>query len=119
MSVDTMKITVVGTPLEKTAADALVVGVYADDKTLREPVRGLDRAAGGLFKEILDSEAFAGKSGQVTHFHPGGRLPTKRVVVVGLGKRMEATRETLRRAAAAGLRRARDVGARTVALSVL
>ncbi|MGH7355474.1 MAG: leucyl aminopeptidase, partial [Candidatus Rokuibacteriota bacterium] len=39
-----------------------------------------------------------------------------RVVLVGLGRRDEVTAETLRRAAAVGLRRARDLGARAVAI---
>src|SRR5204862_157884 len=49
------------------------------------------------------------------HAHADGR----RIVVAGLGPRAETTAETLRRAAAAAVRRARDLGARTVAAEVL
>src|SRR5207245_9409704 len=55
------------------------------------------------------------KAGHVTHAHADGR----RIVVAGLGPRSETTSEVLRRAAAAGVRRARDLGARTVATEVL
>jgi leucyl aminopeptidase len=119
MSADAMKIAVVGTALTATAGDALVVGVYADGKTLRPSLRELDRALAGQLKEILDAEGFAAKPGHVTHVHTAGRVPAKRIVVVGLGRRADATRETLRRAAAVGVRRARDLGARAVALEVL
>jgi leucyl aminopeptidase len=114
-----VNVTVRGEPLVALAADAIVVGVYADDKKLREPAAAVDRAAGGAVRDVLDAEKFQGKVGHVTHLHTNGRLPARRVVVVGLGKRAETTAEVVRRAAAAGLRRSRDLGARTVAIEVL
>jgi len=114
-----MNVTVSGEPLASAAADAIVVGVYADDKKLREPAARVNTASGGALGEVLTAEKFAGKVGQVTHLHSNGRLPARRVVVVGLGKRVDTTGESLRRAAAAGLRRARDLGARAVAIEVL
>jgi leucyl aminopeptidase len=114
-----MNVTVSGKPLASAAADAVVVGVYADDKKLREPAARVNTASGGALGEVLAAEKFQGKAGQVTHLHTNGRLPARRVVVVGLGKRADTTAETLRRAAAAGLRRARDLGARAVAIEVL
>jgi leucyl aminopeptidase len=114
-----MNVSVIGQSLAAVAADAVVVGVYADDKKLREPAAGVDAAARGAVADVLAAEKFQGKAGAVTHVHTNGRLPARRVVVVGLGKRAETTTETLRRAAAAGVRRARDLGARTVAVEVL
>ncbi|HEX9818738.1 MAG TPA: leucyl aminopeptidase [Methylomirabilota bacterium] len=114
-----MNVTVRGEPLAAVAADAIVVGVYADDKKLREPAAGVDQAAGGAVRDVLDAEKFQGKVGHVTHLHTNGRLPARRVVVVGLGKRAETTAEVVRRAAASGLRRSRDLGARTVAIEIL
>ena len=114
-----MNVTVSGEPLASAAADAVVVGVHADDKKLREPAARVNTASGGALSEVLTAEKFQGKVGQVTHLHTNGRLPARRVVVVGLGKRADVTGESLRRAAAAGLRRARDLGARAVASEVL
>jgi leucyl aminopeptidase len=114
-----MNVSVSAGPLATTAVDALVVGVYADDKKLREPAARVNEAAGGALADVLGVEKFQGKAGQVTHLHTNGRLRASRVVVVGLGKRAETTAETVRRAASAGLRRARDLGARTVAIEVL
>jgi leucyl aminopeptidase len=114
-----MNVSVIGRALPSVAADAVVVGAYADDKRLREPAARVNEASGGVLADVLEAEKFAGKLGQVTHLHANGRLPSRRVVVVGLGKRAETTAETLRRAAAAGLRRARDLGARAVAIEVL
>ena len=114
-----MNVTVSGEPLAATTTDAVVVGVYADDKKLREPAARVNEASGRALAEVLEAEKFQGKAGSVTHLHSNGRLPARRIVVVGLGKRAETTPETVRRAAAAGLRRARDLGARAVATEVL
>jgi leucyl aminopeptidase len=114
-----MKVTVTVTPLASVDADALVLGLYAEEPKLRDAVAALDRAVGGQIAEVLTAERFQGKPGQVTYVHAGGRLPARRIVIVGLGKRPDLTLETVRRAASAGLRRARELGARTVAIETL
>jgi leucyl aminopeptidase len=112
-------VTVASQPLARVAADALVAGLYAEDKGLREPVARLDRELRGLVSEVLEAEKFQARSGQATHLHTGGRVRAARLVLVGLGKRGDLDAETVRRAAAAGVRRARDLGARAVAVEVL
>src|SRR4051812_46384351 len=114
-----MKVSVTGGPLASVEADALVVSVYAEEAKLRDAVAKLDRAMGGQLADVLAAERFQGKPAQVTHVHTSGRLPARRLVVVGLGKRADLTLETVRRAAAAGLRRARDLGAKIVAIETL
>jgi leucyl aminopeptidase len=114
-----VNVTVVGDAPAAVEADAVVVGVHADDRALRDAAAAVDRAAQGALREVLQAERFSAKVGLVTHLHTNGRLPARRVVTVGLGKRADVTAETVRRAAAAGLRRARDLGARTVALAAL
>jgi leucyl aminopeptidase len=68
---------------------------------------------------VLAAERFQGKPGQVTHLHTAGRLAAARLVAVGIGPRDDTQLETVRRAAASGVRRARDLGARRVALDLL
>jgi leucyl aminopeptidase len=101
------------------ALDALVVGLPAGERRLPETIAALDRRAGGLVKSALETEKFSGKAGSVTHVHAGDRLASSRLVIVGLGPRRDITPETIRRAAAGGVRRARDLGARRVAIEVL
>src|SRR5688572_21026365 len=66
-----MKVGVVGKPLAEVTADALVVGLYADEKR-RDVVTALDTGAQGLIGEVLDAEKFQAKSGHVTHVHTSG-----------------------------------------------
>jgi leucyl aminopeptidase len=114
-----MKVDVTGGPLETSKTDAIVVGVYAEEKTLRDAAARVDKALGGQLSEVLQAERFSAKPAHITHLHTAGRIPAGRVVVAGLGKRADLTLETVRRAASAALRRARDLGAKSAAIEVL
>jgi leucyl aminopeptidase len=110
-----MKVSVLKHPLGDVVADAVVLGLHADEKKFAAAVGALDQKLGGQLRAVLDAEKFQSKAGQVTHLHTAGRAPAARIVIVGLGPRAELTADVVRRAASAALRRARDLGARTVA----
>ncbi len=114
-----MKLSSVTRPLERAQGEVLVVGRYSEETRLPAALATLDRALGGMMTEVLKAEKFDGKSGQCSHFYTNGRIPAKRLLVVGLGGRKDLSAESVRRAAAAALRRARDLGARTVATALL
>lgn len=104
-------------------ADVLVLGRYAAEGRPPAEFAAVDRALGGLLSKVLTSEKFEGKPGQISYVHTGGKIPAERVLVVGLGphRRGERTRadaEPVRRAVSAAVRRARDLGAATVAVFV-
>jgi leucyl aminopeptidase len=114
-----MKLDVKTGALAEASADVLVVERYAGESRLPPESGRVDRALDGLLARALAEERFEGRLGETTQLHTAGRLTAKRVVVVGMGPRGEVKAETVRRAAAAALRRARDLGARTVATSLL
>jgi leucyl aminopeptidase len=104
-------------------ADVLVLGRYAAEGRPPAEFAAVDRALGGLLSKVLTSEKFEGKPGQISYVHTGGKIPAERVLVVGLGphRRSDRTRadaEPVRRAVSAAVRRARDLGAATVAVFV-
>ncbi len=108
----------VGRP-EQVAGDVLVVERYTGESGLAADGQRIDRALGGLLARSLAEERFEGRLGETTHLHAGDRLAASRLVVVGMGPRAESRAEPVRRAAAAALRRARDLGARRVVLPLL
>jgi leucyl aminopeptidase len=108
----------VGTPIAATA-DALILDRYAGDDRLAADVRRVDAALGGFLGLALRDQRFEGRTAEIADIHTGGRLALKRVLVVGLGPRRECTAEVVRRAAAAAARRARDLGAASIAVSTL
>ena len=101
-------------------ADVLVLGQYGDGARPAPEVAALDRALGGLLSRVQKSEKFEGKPGQISYFHTAGAIPADRVLVVGLGPLRRGARardaEPVRRATAAAVRRARDLGATTIAV---
>jgi leucyl aminopeptidase len=97
-------------------ADVLVVGRYADPARPTPEATALDKKLEGLMSTVLATEKFEGKAGQVAHFYTGGRIPAARVMVVGLGTRKSGDTEILRRASATAARRARDLGASSIAI---
>ena len=102
-------------------ADVLVLGRHADDRRPPAEITAVDRALDGLLTRALASEKFEGKPGQISYVHTGGKLPAERVLVVGLGphrrdRRSRGDAEPVRRAAAAAVRRARDLGAASIAV---
>jgi len=114
-----MRVSLLTKPLNAADGDVLILGAYAEDKRMAEPLARVDRALGGQLGEIFKAEKFVGKAGQLTHVYTNGRLAAKRVMVVGLGTSGQLTPEAIRRAAATGVRRARDLGARVVSVEVL
>jgi leucyl aminopeptidase len=112
-----MKVTIRREAPESVAADALVVGLHAEEKRWPPSLVALDQRASGQIKAVLEAEKFSAKVGQVTHIHAPA-LASPRLVIAGLGPRTGFVAETLRRAAASALRRARDLGAKTVAVEV-
>ncbi len=69
-----------------------VIGLAVLGDPTKDPVfKSADQALGGVLSEVAKSEHFEGKSGQSITVHTHGRLPAKRVIVVGGGSRTEFT----------------------------
>ena len=75
----------------------------------------VDQALGGALAEVAKAESFEGKSGQSLSLYTYGKLPAKRVVVVGGGPRSEVSSAGVRDLSAAVAQTAGKVGAASVA----
>ena len=69
-----------------TAADGDAVVVTAFEDSLSAAAQEVDRALDGLLTEMRNSKELTGKFAERVIVHTLGRLPSKRVMVVGLGK---------------------------------
>src|SRR2546426_8332691 len=81
------------------------------------PRADLDGAAGGVVARAITSSDFKGKRDETALLYPSGAKP-QRVLLVGLGKPGEVTRNTIRRAAAVAAKRARALGTKQLAFAV-
>jgi leucyl aminopeptidase len=69
-----------------TEADSDAVVVTAFEDSLSPAAQEVDKALGGLLTEMRDGKELTGKFAERLVVHTLGRMPAKRVMVVGLGK---------------------------------
>ena len=101
-------------PLE--AAVDLVVLTWAEkDQCTDALVAAADQALGGALRQTIADERFLGKPGQVVSLHTLGRMPAKRLALIGRGKAPLGARELLVLGGRAS-RLATTTGARSAAL---
>ncbi len=105
----------VGIQIQSSALDQLetpllAVGIYQDET----PPPELSSVTG----EATSDGDFKGKSGTSIVMYTGGKIPAKRLMLVGLGERDPFTDEKLRRVSATVARKARSLGVKSVAVSL-
>lgn len=113
-----MRVTVAERSPLQVEADALIAGVFKEGG-LDAAAAELDAALGGALSRLVADGEIQGESNQAALYHTDGRLPARRVVLVGLGDRGKVEAEQVRQAAGVGSRLARDKGCRRVALTLL
>jgi leucyl aminopeptidase len=104
-------------PLEA-QADVLLIGKHTEEARPAPALQEIDSALRGQLSRVLTAEKFEGKPGQVAYLYGGPGIRAERIAVVGLGARKDYGGDAVRRAAAAGVRRARDLGARSVVVAL-
>jgi leucyl aminopeptidase len=97
--------------IEREPAEVLVLSHFEDEVGLSGEAAAIDRALHGALCNLLKSGEFQGKSNQTVLLHTQGKLPAKRVLLVGLGKRKEARLDTVRQAMGTAVKRIRQAGA--------
>lgn len=104
--------------IQEKDVDALVVNLFAGVRTPGGATGAVDGALGGAISELIAQGDLSGKAGEVAVLYPRGRIPARRVLVVGLGERESFDAEAIRRASAAAVGRARELKCRRVATIV-
>nr|HEX4315672.1 leucyl aminopeptidase [Kofleriaceae bacterium] len=104
-------------PALQASVDVLAITTFGD-VTKDALFKSLDQAVGGALADIAKTESFEGKAGQALSLYTGGKLPAKRVLVVGGGARNEFSNPHVRDVAATIAQYANKVGAATVAFAL-
>src|SRR3972149_9437616 len=110
-----MEIRVVAGDIAQVAVDAILVNLFEGVEAPGGATGAVDRALGGAISQLIQDKEAKGKLNELTLVHTLGRLPAKRVAVVGLGKQEAFTLDRARGCVAEGLRALRRVGAERVA----
>ena len=104
-------------PLLQSAVD-LVAFVSFGDPTRDSIFKLADQALGGVLSEVAKSESFEGKVGQTILLHTHGRIPAKRLMVVGGGIRGEFGNPSVRDLVATVAQAANKASAASVAFQL-
>src|SRR5881628_539303 len=107
---------VAGAPLSQVDTPLLAVAL-AQGSAVPASLADLDRASGAVVARAITSGDFKGKRDEATLLYPSGAKP-ERVLLVGVGKPGEVTRNSIRRAAAVAGKRARALGTKRLAFAV-
>ncbi len=108
------EVTLLTGPALQSQVDILAFTTFGDPS--KDAVfKSADQALGGHLAEVAKTESFDGKTGQVLVLYTQGKLPAKRVVVVGAGARNDFATPNLRDITAAIAQTANKVGAHSVA----
>ncbi len=86
------------------SCDFLLIGLVAGQQV----PEALDRALGGLLRDLVESGEFDPTGEEVAVVHPRGAIPARRVLVAPLGE--ERSPQAVRHAAARGGRKAQQLG---------
>ncbi|HIP70379.1 MAG TPA: leucyl aminopeptidase [Anaerolineae bacterium] len=113
-----MQINVQQGAIQAIEADTIIVNLFDDVTTPGGATGAVNQALGGAIADLIASGDLTGKAGEVGALYPRGAIPATRVLVVGLGKRDKFDLEGVRQAAAAGIKRARELNAHHTATIV-
>ncbi len=102
--------------LGDTEHECLIIGMY--DRTIER--KGLfhacDSSMGGELGNLLKSGDIRTGKKEVTVIHTLGRIKTKRIVFIGLGKENQLTEELLKESLGKAYRQARELGVSEIAI---
>jgi leucyl aminopeptidase len=104
--------------VETEATEALVLPQYEGEALSKQDAGVLDKTLGGALRELLRSKEFEGKANEVVLFHTQGKIPAKRLILVGLGKKKDAGLDQIRQAMGYAAKRVRQAKAGSFTVAV-
>jgi leucyl aminopeptidase len=110
-----MKINLQHTDILDHKCDLLFVGIFQEVLVPSGPAGAVNEVLGGLIADLIKDKEIKGDLGKVTIIHSQGKLPAKRIGLVGLGKPEKFNIEDLREAGAAMVHAAWSVSAKNIA----
>lgn len=95
-----MEINVELKAIREVTSELLVLGLFENANSLEGAIGIVDKALGGAISELIKMGDMTGKAEQTALLYTRGAIPSKRILIVGLGEKSKFTAESVRRAAA-------------------
>jgi leucyl aminopeptidase len=113
-----MEIRATDAPRLDWTGDALAVGLFEEAVELTGDLAQLDEKLAGTLKELIEETEFKGSAGSSAVTRVGAASSIRKIILVGLGKPDALTLDSLRRAAAAIARTAKQQKTKTLGISL-
>ena len=104
--------------VEAETTEALVLTHCEGEAFSRQDAAVLDKALGGALRDLLQSKEFEGKANETVLFHTQGKVPAKRIILVGLGKKKDVGLDQIRQALGHAAKRVRQAKAGSFTVAV-
>lgn len=104
--------------LAQCKTDLLVLGRFSDAAGVDKDVKALDEKLGGAIGRVTKLGDFAGKAGTSALVYGDGKIPARRVMLIGLGEQKKVTLDTIRKAAATAANQAVNMKLQTLSLAL-
>jgi leucyl aminopeptidase len=102
----------------KITSDLLILGVWSGQKKLAKTVAAIDKELGGIVANLIADHGFEGKFKETLLVQTHGAHLAKKILLIGLGKITELRSNTLREVAAVAAKKAGEVKAKKIVLSI-
>jgi len=103
---------------ESEPAEILVLLHCEGDGLAKMDAAQFDKMLGGALQGLIHSKEFEGKANEVLLYHTQGKVPAKRFVFVGLGKKKDVTLDSLRQALGHAVKRVRQAKVETFVVAL-
>ncbi len=113
-----MQIDIVVGRADQQATEVLVLTHCEGEGVNKQDGAFLDKALGGALRELLQSKEFEGKPGELLLYHTHGKVPARRLLLVGIGKKKDLTLDGIRQAMGYAVKRVRQVKAMSFSVLV-
>lgn len=106
---------------EGQSAEVLALTHYEGEGLNKQDAAVIDKLLGGSVRELVQTKEFEGKANESLLFHTQGKVPARRLLLIGLGKKKDLTLDVIRQALGQAAKRVRQakVDSFTVAVPVV
>ncbi|MGN1400232.1 MAG: leucyl aminopeptidase [Bacillus sp. (in: firmicutes)] len=102
----------------QTELECLITAIYHPGNQLRGAIKECDEAMDGQLSELIKSGDISAHKKKVTVIHTLGKVKTKRIIFVGMGREKQLTEEAWKLGLAKAFRQAKDLGLKSIAVDM-
>ncbi|MCF6154031.1 MAG: leucyl aminopeptidase [Candidatus Brocadia sp.] len=96
--------------VEKEPAEVIVFYLYEEVKTLSESLARCNKVLDNIVSELIKEKGFIAKLNKTIILPTYGKIPARRIMLVGLGKKKDVTLDKIRQAGGTAASTIRDMG---------